>query len=119
MGGESDEQSGPLLSTQSPAVQIKVGAPDPHPRSIYCSPVLWLITVSAYVWITHKHNYNYAYQFKIIPIELISSIYEEFLHKEAELESRKNVQKPILKALLYSTCISGIPVIIIPLGEDA
>ena len=44
----------PLLPTQSPAGQIKVGAPDPHLRSIYCSFVLWLITVSAYVGMCSK-----------------------------------------------------------------
>jgi len=36
-----------------------------------------------------KNLFFYAYQFKIIPIELISSIYEEFYHPEASKEQNK------------------------------
>lgn len=41
-----------------------------------------------------KKLFFYAYQFKIIPLELISSIYEEFYHPEAHKEkSRKPTKK--------------------------
>jgi len=41
-----------------------------------------------------KKLFFYAYQFKIIPLELISSIYEEFYHPEANKEkSRKPTKK--------------------------
>ncbi len=36
-----------------------------------------------------KKLFFYAYQFKIIPIELISSIYEEFYHPEVDKEKNK------------------------------
>ena len=43
---------------------------------------------------TQKNLFFYAYQFKIIPIELISSIYEEFYHKEAESKSKTKEKQP-------------------------
>jgi type I restriction-modification system DNA methylase subunit len=41
-----------------------------------------------------KNLFFYAYKFKIIPIELISSIYEEFYHKEAETKSKSKKKGP-------------------------
>jgi len=49
-----------------------------------------------------KKLFFYAYQFKIIPIELISSIYEEFYHKEAESKSAKKVPKANPQGAFYT-----------------
>jgi len=51
---------------------------------------------------SQKKLFFYAYQFKIIPIELISSIYEEFYHKEAESKSERNVPKANPQGAFYT-----------------
>ena len=51
---------------------------------------------------SQKKLFFYAYQFKIIPIELISSIYEEFYHKEAESKSEKKVPKANPQGAFYT-----------------
>ena len=51
---------------------------------------------------SQKKLFFYAYQFKIIPIELISSIYEEFYHKEAASKSKKKNVKPNPQGAFYT-----------------
>ncbi|MFC1783859.1 class I SAM-dependent DNA methyltransferase [Planctomycetota bacterium] len=51
-----------------------------------------------------KNLFFYAYQFKVIPIELISSIYEEFYHTESESQSKtkKNQTKANPQGAYYT-----------------
>lgn len=49
-----------------------------------------------------KNLFFYAYQFKIIPIELISSIYEEFYHKEVASKSKKKGTKANPQGAFYT-----------------
>lgn len=49
-----------------------------------------------------KQLFFYAYQFKIIPIELISSIYEEFYHPEVNKERSKKPTKKSSEGAYYT-----------------
>ena len=51
---------------------------------------------------SEQNLFFYAYQFKIIPIELISSIYEEFYHKEAESKPKKKKSKANPQGAFYT-----------------